>query len=452
MGREEKIHLIVCDSNHSNLSPMKIFKNLRKKFSIPKDKVGKHLKSYSKLKNSSLHCKAKNKFKRSEASLIFNKSQSKNGKQTSPKYNNLVSFKIMSSSNSSCSSLPASLENLKNIDESCMKSSNEFLDISFRDIKFDNFSQNNSLSESTTKDLLNERQNPSLKLLKKIPILIETDLKNIKVSNSSGSCSVPLKPKGSTATGNDFPIDCYVSLSDENTLKFKSRIHLNCRSPPKERVSLLLKSILEEADVNRGARLCRRNYLKGCVRQPKRKRWHSETNGYVCDIEFRQNSTCVESDKSNEFKNLRFNEAQQPSGSGHILVRPKNLKITPSTAVESKVFSRLELDTSNECIWDVDDCLPKREKVFIHTEGKREVFRINAKFKEENRAEKDPCSQPISPQLEDKMSNECTQLVEVKYVQLSMSIVLALVLHAVQSISQLMLEVFLVTEPHSPPW
>ena len=44
------------------------------------------------------------------------------------------------------------------------------------------------------------------------------------------------------------------------------------------------------------------------------------------------------------------------------------------------------------------------------------------------------------------------ELVEVKYVQLSLSIVLAIVLHAMQSISQFMLEIFLATEQESDRW
>lgn len=43
------------------------------------------------------------------------------------------------------------------------------------------------------------------------------------------------------------------------------------------------------------------------------------------------------------------------------------------------------------------------------------------------------------------------ELVEIKYMQLSLSIVLAIVLHAMQSISQFMLEVFLSTD-HDDPW
>lgn len=54
-----------------------------------------------------------------------------------------------------------------------------------------------------------------------------------------------------------------------------------------------------------------------------------------------------------------------------------------------------------------------------------------------------------SPNTPDKVPSQ--ELVEIKYVQLSLSIVLAIVLHAMQSISQFMLEIFLATE-HEGYW
>ncbi|KAK3885628.1 hypothetical protein Pcinc_010162 [Petrolisthes cinctipes] len=61
-------------------------------------------------------------------------------------------------------------------------------------------------------------------------------------------------------------------------------------------------------------------------------------------------------------------------------------------------------------------------------------------------------SVPSSPSSNPSPANTPSQeLVEVKYMQLSLSIVLAIVLHAMQSISQFMLEVFLSTD-HDDPW
>lgn len=53
---------------------------------------------------------------------------------------------------------------------------------------------------------------------------------------------------------------------------------------------------------------------------------------------------------------------------------------------------------------------------------------------------------PSDSSLPSPVNTPSQELVEVKYVQLSLSIVLAIVLHAMQSISQFMLEIFLATE------
>ncbi|CAL4109403.1 unnamed protein product [Meganyctiphanes norvegica] len=57
-----------------------------------------------------------------------------------------------------------------------------------------------------------------------------------------------------------------------------------------------------------------------------------------------------------------------------------------------------------------------------------------------------------SPGPESLLGSPSKEVMEVKYVQLSLSIVLAVVLHAMQSISQFMVEVFLASEQNGDQW
>ena len=97
----------------------------------------------------------------------------------------------------------------------------------------------------------------------------------------------------------------------------------------------------------------------------------------------------------------------------------------PSTLTDSPVTMARSL------VEDLDD---DKSQENCHTEPSRSLT---------------PSPVDSSPNTPDEVPSH--ELVEVKYVQLSLSIVLAIVLHAMQSISQFMLEIFLATE-HEGHW
>ncbi|KAL7644187.1 UNVERIFIED_CONTAM: hypothetical protein RMT77_005013 [Armadillidium vulgare] len=257
---------------------------------------------------------------------------------------------------------------------------------------------------------------------------------------------------------------CHCSLRNMKS-DFRSTLELP-QSLDFRSMNSLLKSVLDTKDIARAMKLCEKDLhfgtnlnseVEGVIRIKLK-----ELNGikeFCCDVKYRAKSL----ENPHIIEDSELQEDTPSSSSMSEGVRPKNLNLFSKDCSESerrnslKALCQLKLKSLDDKTWDIDEYLPshiKKSSKTTHTQHVGEESTNSCSeltFSPESPGE--TCSDLKTQRTENSsMENKCQDLVEVKYIQLSMSIVLALVLHAVQSISQIMLEVFLVTDPPSPPW
>lgn len=476
VGKEEKIHLIVCDSESSNSCSLKFVKTLQRKFMFPKNK--KHLETCYKVPKTLRlkYKKGKNRKRVIEhgkcsyigseitdnSAILVRESPTRNSHQV----NDMIG-------ENSCNSY-------------CEKSITEFNDGT--EIIENNGNSNDTKASCDGKIFSYKRK--SLSTLINFKVLSEKTFKsfrnevdfigkfeNIEIHNlisyNTLNSVVPPFPKLLTSSFSDESCPpkgnfiCHCSLRNMKS-DFRSTLELP-QSLDFRSMNSLLKSVLDTEDVARVIKLCEKdphfgtnlnnlNVVEGIIRIKVK-----ELNGvkeFCCDVKYRAKGLET---PSLVVEDSELQEDEPFSSSVSEGVRPKNLNLSSNDCSENqrrnslKALCQLKLTSLDDKTWDIDEYLPseiKRKSKTTHKKNVREESGNSCNdltFSPESPGQ--TYSELKSPTNEkSSLENNCQELVEVKYIQLSMSIVLALVLHAVQSISQIMLEVFLVTDPPSPPW